>query len=756
LWSRVLVSPTSNIDRVPGLRELQDACPAANRITIAVIDGPADLSHPALEGADVVEVSDRIGPSRHVDASRLHGTHVASVLFGQPGGPVVGIVPACRGLLIPVFTDAEDGDVRPCSEIEMARAILSAVRHGANLINVSAGRMSGPGTAGMHLSDAIRLCAQSGVLVVAAAGNDGCDCHQVPAALPEVLAVGAMDGRGDPVGFSNWGAAYRKRGVLAPGIDILGAEAGGGTIAMSGTSFSTPIVSGVAALLMAGQIERGGKPDGRAVLAAILDGADACDLALRGNCERHLAGTLNVAGAFRRITGDTPAQTRAATAFQSTLHGLGQRSAVMDEQHGDVSIAPEGNAAHASIEALAASLRAMEGLMGELSRTLGSLRPSSVTAAAQGESVAPSTRIEAEPLPPRSDVALRPSARHSLLRASPPRHGERLLPAACCDACAASEARQLVYALGRLGYDFGTEARMDSIQSQMNAFAAQYRDRYPNGLRATVPADLVTFLKGPEWPGAVSMTESVAAAITWTLNLNDTPIYAIQPEGYYVAQTYRHLVNTLDEQVRTAEAARLVEAANKAALDKDPKARPKAVPAVVERMSLPGMIIGQVELMNGIVVPTVRPALAGMFTWSLEALVQALSAMSTTGVANDPGKTGTFNPLDGLRTFLARIYEEMRNVGLAPQDRALNYAATNAFQVNEIFAKIRGRNIHIEKFEVIRSPVMRPDSDCWDVKMTFYSPEAPNAHPREVYFYTIDVSDVVPVAIGTPRHWTTF
>jgi hypothetical protein len=208
--------------------------------------------------------------------------------------------------------------------------------------------------------------------------------------------------------------------------------------------------------------------------------------------------------------------------------------------------------------------------------------------------------------------------------------------------------------------------------------------------------------------------------------------------------------------VRTAEAARAVEAANKVALDKDPKARPKPVPPVVERMSLPGVINGQVELMNGLVVPTVRPALAGMFTWSLEALVKALSALSTAGVTNDPDKKGGFNPLDGLRTFLSRIYEEMRNVGLAPQDRALNYAATNAFQVNEIFVKIRGRNIHIEKFEVVRSPVMRPDSDCWDVKMTFYNPEAPNAHPREVYFYTIDVSDVVPVAIGTPRHWTTF
>jgi hypothetical protein len=98
----------------------------------------------------------------------------------------------------------------------------------------------------------------------------------------------------------------------------------------------------------------------------------------------------------------------------------------------------------------------------------------------------------------------------------------------------------------------------------------------------------------------------------------------------------------------------------------------------------------------------------------------------------------------------------MRNVGLAPQDRALNYAATNAYQANDIFVKLRGRNIHIEKFEVVRSPVMRPDSDLWDVKMTFYNPADLTTNPREVYFYTIDVSDVVPVSVGKPRHWTTY
>jgi hypothetical protein len=171
-------------------------------------------------------------------------------------------------------------------------------------------------------------------------------------------------------------------------------------------------------------------------------------------------------------------------------------------------------------------------------------------------------------------------------------------------------------------------------------------------------------------------------------------------------------------------------------------------------MSLPGVINGETELMSGQVIPSVRPALGAMHAWSTQALVDTIARVPVPPNAVDFGKAPPFDPRLGLQTFLARIYEELRNVGIAPQDRALNFAATNAFQVSEIFAKMRGRAIHIEGFEVVRSPVMRPDSDCWDVKMVFFNPEAPRTMPKEVYFFTIDVSDVVPVAIGKPRHWT--
>jgi subtilisin family serine protease len=83
------------------------------------------------------------------------------------------------------------------------------------------------------------------ILVVAAAGNNGCECLHIPAAAASVLSVGAMDANGDPSPISNWGAAYQQRGILAPGEHIPGAVAGGGTAYHSGTSFAASIIAGV-------------------------------------------------------------------------------------------------------------------------------------------------------------------------------------------------------------------------------------------------------------------------------------------------------------------------------------------------------------------------------------------------------------------------------------------------------------------------------------------------------------------------------
>ena len=263
-------------------------------ICIAVLDGPVDLSHTCFKGSTLTEIKTLVSGTSSANYALQHGTHVTSIIFGQHGSSVRGIAPQCRGLIVPVFSDGVQGSLVPCSQIDLARAITQAVEHGANIINISGGQMTQSGQADPLLVRAVQLCAQNNVLIVAAAGNDGCQCLHLPAALPTVLAVGAMNAQGLPLDFSNWGNVYQEQGILAPGENILGAVPGDSTALKNGTSFATPIVSGIAALLLSLQIQQGESADPQAVRAAILQSALPCNQPIVEDCHRFLAGSLDV------------------------------------------------------------------------------------------------------------------------------------------------------------------------------------------------------------------------------------------------------------------------------------------------------------------------------------------------------------------------------------------------------------------------------------------------------------------------------
>ena len=248
----------SEISNIPGIKQLWAKTKGNSEVCVAVLDGLVDLKHPCFEGAHLTQLPTLVqGEATPKSEMSLHGTHVASIIFGQPNSPVSGIAPHCRGLIIPIFSD----DRRRASQLDLARAIEQAVNAGANIINISGGELTDYGEAEDWLNHAVSLCRNNNVLLVAAAGNDGCKCLHVPAALPAVLAAGAMGANGQPLDFSNWGKNYQTQGILALGENILGAEPGGGTIQLSGTSFATPVVSGVAALLMSLQLQKDYPPN---------------------------------------------------------------------------------------------------------------------------------------------------------------------------------------------------------------------------------------------------------------------------------------------------------------------------------------------------------------------------------------------------------------------------------------------------------------------------------------------------------------
>jgi PatG C-terminal/Subtilase family/PatG Domain len=637
------------------LQELRDVTFGEPDVCVAVLDGPVDLTHPCFSGANIKRIDTLVRDPAGNGPMSVHGTHVASVIFGQPGSPVPGVAPRCRGLVVPVFRDS---GTRSLSQLDLTRAIEQAVQEGAHVVNISGGQRAPEGQAEGMLERALKLCEDSNVLVIAAVGNDGCPCLQVPAAVPSVLGVGALGTDGTPLPESNWGAAYRANGILAPGEAISGASPGGGTVALTGSSFAAPFVSGIAALLLSAQLARGRKPDPREVRKILLETALPCQQQDTADCQRYLAGILNVPGAYASITkgGMTMATENTAEAAQP------------------IAGSPDAAALQPSAEtATGAVAVGPDAVPGGLPSALAQVSPSGVAAAG--------------------------------------------------DCGCGGAKKSYIFAIGTIGFDFGTEARRDSFRQLM---PRPERGDPPVSVPPN-PYDVVQLID------YLDANKSESTKLTWTLNLDLTPIYALEAELAYAEDVYEHLRSALRNQ-----------------------ARPTSDENYVSRVSIPGVLTSRTKrLFSGQVVPVVTAQPRGLYTWNETALVDVILQGVLAGDPNAPQQQIRLT----LRNFLDKVYYQLRNLGQNPSDRALNFAATNAF----IFAEgiqqgllsaqnlPGGNNLYtLDTISVAKSPYCRMDSDCWDVSVTFFDPEN-DRRARAVYQYTIDVSDEMPVSLA-PTH----
>lgn len=643
-----------NVLTIPGLKELQKQTKGAAEITVAILDGVVDTDHPCFNGADLTRLPTLVQHQATAGQMSTHGTHIASLIFAQPNSDIQGIAPQCRGLLVPVFAE----DNRKLSQLDLARAIEQAAEKGAKVINISGGALTDMGEAEDWLIRAVEMCNERNILLVAAAGNDGCECLQVPAALPAVLAVGAVDARGHPLDFSNWGETYQSQGILAPGENILGAKPGGGTVQLSGTSFAAPIVAGVAALLLSLQVQRGETPNPHAVREAILKSALPCQYADSENEPKCLAGLLNISGAIKQLTGETMSE---SVETQATVEASGCGCGGTPET-------PEAE------------------------------RQKLELSAATSAPVIPVAQIP-NPVITSQGVSM------------PETTNKPVTPSQ-----AAEPAGGIVYAIGTLGYDFGSEARRDTFKQLM-------------------PTAVIGGIEVPSNPyDARQMVDyladhlSEAKSLIWTLNLELTPIYAIEPLGSFSREVYAALQELLSGQVQAEDS-----------------------PEYIQRVSIPGRITGRtVRLFSGQVVPVIEPdSPRGIYGWHINTLVSA--AIEAVGAEQTEAQESQMRRT--LSSFLNRIYYDLRNLGQTSQDRALNFAATNAFQAAQTFSEAVGAGMELDSINVSKSPFCRMDSDCWDVQLKFFDPEN-SRRARKIFRFTIDVSDLIPVTLGEVRSWS--
>jgi len=172
-----------------------------------------------------------------------------------------------------------------------------------------------------------------------------------------------------------------------------------------------------------------------------------------------------------------------------------------------------------------------------------------------------------------------------------------------------------------------------------------------------------------------------------------------------------------------------------------------------ERVSIPGYMMGTTTLLTGQKVGVVVPELRGMFNWTIGALVSRAMGKRPDEKASKGDRDAYNKKEEGITNFLQRVYSEIRNLGLEPRDRALNFAATNAFQLERVFTQVATAGLQLDQIDVEKSPICRLDSECWDVVLYFFNPMNVLGEARRAYRFTVDVSDVVPVLIGEIREW---
>ena len=271
---------------------------------VAVLDGPYDAA--ALKtvfARPPVTIGLGLCDKLRQDACQ-HGTFILGLLGAAESAPIPGLCPECEILHIPLF---KNGDVAETSVADLAHGIITAVRAGAKLINLSLAILDADGHHDRALQNALDDAQARGAVVVAAAGNQGQLANGQLLSHSATIPVVAVDARGEPLRSCNFGPAIARSGVAAPGDAIPGYAPGGGTTKMSGTSVATAVATGVLAKVWAARprtsgtelraaVARLGRRDG---LAPPLLNTETLLSALEGNNSQRVTGIARRDGGYR-------------------------------------------------------------------------------------------------------------------------------------------------------------------------------------------------------------------------------------------------------------------------------------------------------------------------------------------------------------------------------------------------------------------------------------------------------------------------
>ena len=234
------------------LPELMALTAGRSDITVGLVDGPIAINHADLAGDNIREVPGKMsGTCTKTNSTACqHGTFVAGILCAKRGSAAPAICPNCTLLAYPIFAETASGNTQMPSATpeDLTAAILACIEAGARILNLSLALTQSSSKGERALEEALDHAARRGVLIVAAAGNQGTVGSTVITGHPWVIPVAACDLRGKPVIESNLGHSIGRRGLRAPGDQITSLGAQGQPLALGGTSVAAPFVTGAIAL----------------------------------------------------------------------------------------------------------------------------------------------------------------------------------------------------------------------------------------------------------------------------------------------------------------------------------------------------------------------------------------------------------------------------------------------------------------------------------------------------------------------------
>lgn len=286
-------------------------------VTVCVVDTGVDLSHPELSHVRLVGWRDFVNDRRDPYDDEGHGTAMAGIILAR--GRLTGVAPGAQLIAVKAISATGSGtDARVASAVAFCTDPNQDGNDedSAHVVSLSLGGTPRP-FLGSATDEAVNRAMDRGVVVVAAAGNDGRDDNgdvESPASVPRVLAVGAVDRQGVIAPFSSRGQndgpfplpsrqdPDKKPEVVAPGVEIATLLDGGGYAYVTGTSPAAAFVAGIVALLLeAHPLYRLNAGLLGALKVAFMDGASPVDGQTVPHDDRYGYGIVQAAATSARM-----------------------------------------------------------------------------------------------------------------------------------------------------------------------------------------------------------------------------------------------------------------------------------------------------------------------------------------------------------------------------------------------------------------------------------------------------------------------